>query len=136
MGIDVPVVNPNLRSATQPSLRAIVDALLFEEYGTVSAQQFNGQVVYTLDLQRQLEERVLSGLVPAIARPTQGDLHNVSDFLNSPCVDAVFQEHNDFQGNFCLLSLWADGGRVFPNRRGGSQKTLWAVMVFFFFRQE
>ena len=112
--------------------RSLIDSLLSDEYGHVKEQQIDGQVMYMLDLQRQVTNRVRHGLVPPSVRPIQQDLHVVGDFLKSPCVDFVYQNNQDFLGSFCFLSIWADGGRVFPSQRGGHQKSLWAVMVLLF----
>ena len=76
--------------------------------------------------------RVQHGLVPPTTRPSVEELRVVGDFLKSSCVNLVFEENSDFQGDFCLLSRWADGGRVFPMQRGGVQKSLWVVMVCLF----
>ena len=113
-------------------LQALLDALLLEESGIVTKEDMDGQVVYMLNLQEQLTKRVRHGLVPQTTRPSQEDLNVVGDFLKSPCVDYIYNENQDFSGNFCFLSIWADGARVFPTQRGGFQKTLWAVLHFFF----
>jgi hypothetical protein len=91
------------------------------------------QVVYLLDLQHQLEERVKHGLVPVVSPPHRGDLNQVRDFLFSPFVFEKFQENLAFRGNLLFLSVWADGGRAFPNQRGGDLKSIWAVMVILSF---
>ena len=111
--------------------RALLDALLAEEYGKVTEEDMDGQVVYMLDLQDQVTNRVRHGLVPPTTRPSEEDLRVVGDFLKSPCVDFISEQNPNFSGDFCLLSIWADGGRLFPTQRGGIKKTLWAVLVFF-----
>ena len=76
--------------------------------------------------------RVQHGLVPPTTRPSVEELRVVGDFLKSSCVNLVFEENSDFQGDFCLLSLWADGGRVFSHATRRSSESLWVVMVCLF----
>ena len=113
--------------------RSLLDAVLREKHGNVEVVTVDQQVVYLLDLQHQLQERVTHGLVPVVSPPRREHLQQVRDFLFSPFVFEQSQENLAFRGNLLFLSVWADGGRAFPCQRGGDLKSIWAVMVFLSF---
>ena len=78
--------------------RSLIESVLQEKYGDVERITLQGQVVYKLDLQIQLEERVKRGLVPIVPPPTPGDLEHVQDFLFCTFVASQFKGTLDSEG--------------------------------------